>query len=238
VSCDRGRFLRAPPRIATIYLARRNPQLSPDEFAPRWRSHGELAASYARPGGPQRVVQCLNLRRPDVLAEASTEYDGVALVRQSAPAAIVDMWQGHVARDVLQPDELAVFGAYVRHFTMHAEEIPVKEEGPPEGVAVLGFHRIRRNLDARQVGSDVLEAHDRGSSGFLAAARRVAVNLIFDRAPGFDFDLISELWFRDLDAVSRWADAHWPQYTRLWSDWTDADRAVILLTAVNYSRGG
>ena len=127
-----------------LYLARRNPRLSREEFPKRWRKH---AASVG--GGAPEVLSeirsthyCLVRPSREVLPASSDEYDGVGLVRLHGLASIPAMHHHMVTNEITMADELRTFDTYVTNFGVFCAEEVVRD-GELAGAAL--FHFVRRS---------------------------------------------------------------------------------------------
>lgn len=179
-----------------IYLARRNPALAASDFAQAWREHSALGRQCRNVQDKVLgVTQCTRLltRAP---AGASTEYDGVNLLRLRDRQAADDIWSDPETLAIMRPDEPRVFDRYVRDFTLVARE-EVLREGPAGEAVLLGFLRRLPRVAPADFGRALAQA------GLpWPQARRVVLNTVEpQRPPGYDFDVIVEWWFDDAEAL-------------------------------------
>lgn len=184
-----------------IYLARRNPRLAAEDFVQAWREHSALGRQCRNV--QDRVIgvtQCARLldRVPE---GASTDYDGVNLLRLRDRQSADDIWNDPETLAIMRPDEPRVFDRYVRDFTLVARE-QVLEDRPPGNALVVAF---LRRLD--RVSPEDFERALRQAGAPWRTVRRVVLNLVEpQRPPGYDFDAIVEWWFDDDDALRKVLD--------------------------------
>lgn len=179
-----------------IYLARRNPALAAGDFAQAWREHSALGRQCRNVQDKVLgVTQCTRLLT-HAPAGASTEYDGVNLLRLRDRQAADDIWSDPETLAIMRPDEPRVFDRYVRDFTLVARE-QVLREGRAGDAVLLGF--LRRL--PRVAPADFLRALAQAGVPW-PQARRVVLNAVEpQRPPGYDFDAIVEWWFDDAQAL-------------------------------------
>ena len=217
-----------------IYLARRNPSLTREEFPARWRQHSLLAGSMPsiRPGFAQ-VAQCLNLYDRAVVPRASLDYDGVNLLTMTSPDRIETVWQSDEVHNLVLPDELATFDRYVRQFSLTAQEYVVAN-GPMQPYCLIVFLKRDRKVELDAFGKTLIDAH-----GTMAAdGERAVVNLVTDRQPGYNFDAVTELWFGSTEkAIEVTQSSDYAERYLGWrSDFCDEWRTVTMMTQINYAR--
>ena len=226
--------LNPKPIPRSIYLAKRNPRLSREEFGPRWRQHSLLAGSCMsiRQGFAQ-VAQCINVYDREVVPRASFEYDGVNILSFQEQHFVQAVWQKDEVHDLLLPDELDTFSTYVRYFTLAADG-HIVSPGPMQPFCLLHFLKRDRRLSMEEFANGLADAH----AAVGAGGRRAAVNLVTDRVPGYNFDAVTELWFADLDdaraffAAEAWTGTYLGQRDRL----CDEPRTLTMWTRINYAR--
>ncbi len=222
------------PVTKVIYLAKRNPRLSREEFPARWRQHSLLAGSCPsiRPGFSQ-VAQCINVYDRTVVPRASLEYDGVNLLSFLAPHFAPAVWESDEVHELLLPDELETFDTYVRYFSLPALEHIVSPGGRAP-YCLINFLKRDLRLGMDEFAQAIAEAHGAAANG----TRRAVVNLVTDRMPGYNFDAVTEMWFNDLDdardflAAPAWTDTYLAERQRLTTDL----RTVTMWTRINYAR--
>lgn len=180
-----------------IYLAKRNPALTPEQFPQAWREHSALGRQCKNVQDRVRsVTQCVRLLDLD-LAGVSAAYDGLNLLglrdRESADA----IWSDPETLAIMRPDEPRVFDRYVRDFTLVAHERLLLAEGLGEAV-MAGFLKRHTAVPAD-------EFHDRLAQAAKPwpQVRRALLNIVEPQRPhGYDFDAIVEWWFDDAAALA------------------------------------
>lgn len=179
-----------------IYLARRNPTLTAEQFPQAWREHSALGRQCKNVQDRVRsVTQCVRLLDAH-LAGASVAYDGVNLLglrdRESADA----IWTDAETLAIMRPDEPRVFDRYVRDFTVVAQEQVLHQGGAGDAV-LLGFLKQRAGVQSADFQRTLcLEPLP------WPEVRRTVLNLVEPQRPvGYDFDAIVEWWFDDATAL-------------------------------------
>lgn len=223
-----------PGRTKVIYLARRNPRLTREEFAERWRQHSLLAGSMPsiRPGFDQ-VAQCLNIYDRTTVARASLEYDGINLLTLVDQSFATAMWQSDEVQELILPDELQTFDTYVRHFSLITRETIVNAGGMSPICLIVFLKR-----DQRLSMADFVEALCARHSEMAHGRGRAVVNTVIDRPPGYNFDAVTELWFSDDPAAAQflqsrtYADTYLAARAEIADEW----RTLTMWTRINYAR--
>lgn len=218
--------------IKVVYLARRNPALTADDFPGRWRQHSLLGGSIpALRGLFTQIAQCLNIYDRAYVPRVTLDHDGVNLLTLKDRAAAQTMWQRDDVHEVMLPDELATFSTYVRHFSLHAVERLISD-GPMQPYCLISFLKRDRRLALDAFANDLVDAL--GAVG--GSDRRSAVNLIEDRPPGYDFDAITESWFaspEEAAAVTRSPD--YKAYAAQRAALCDESRTIAMMTRINHA---
>lgn len=187
-----------------IYLARRNPALRPEQFAQAWREHSALGAGCTNVRDRiLSVTQCSRILEGEPLTGAADDYDGVNLLALRDLQAATEIWNDPETLAIMRPDELRVFSAYVREFTLVCEE-RVWRDQPRSTIGLIGFLRRATGVAAldwrsRMTTGAAMEPMTRGA---FATARRVVHNLVCLPPPrGYEYDSIVEWWFDSADAA-------------------------------------
>jgi len=226
--------LNPDPATKVVYLARRNPRLSREEFPARWRQHSLLAGScQSIRSGFAQVAQCINLYDRAIVPRANLDFDGVNLLSFVAPHYADAVWQQDEVHDLLLPDELQTFDTYVRYFSLTALE-HVVSPGPMTPYCLIHFLKRDPRIDPAEFAEALAGAHGKVADG----KRRAVVNLVTDRMPGYNFDAITEVWFADLDDARAFlADEAWAGRYMAAREAICADlRTVTMWTRINYAR--
>lgn len=179
-----------------IYLARRNPTLTPEQFPQAWREHSALGRQCKNVQDRVRsVTQCVRLLDGEI-HDASTDYDGLNLLglrdRESADA----IWTDPETLAIMRPDEPRVFDRYVRDFTLVAQE-QVLQSGSQGDAVLVGFFKKDSGVTAAEFQSSFGQ-----DSPPWPEVRCTLLNLVEPQRPtGYDFDAILEWWFDDAEAL-------------------------------------
>jgi hypothetical protein len=231
----------------SIYLARRNPSIAPEDWPRAWRSHpravAQLGSVGAAIGGAIDTIDyCARVREP-VLDGArfdppgvSREHDGVAVV-SSASEDLHRIGSNREGQEAVIQDEVRVFGRPADQFSLACREV-ASLGGRPGQAAVIRF-LVRK----AGVTPDEFMARWTGRHADLVRAAvedgkigRYVQNAIVREPPaGYAFDGISETWFHDVEeSVRSFVD---PVLTALCDDlihFCDVVRSVTMLTEVIY----
>ncbi len=123
-----------------IYLARRNPALTHEEFARRWRKHAAVVGA----GAPAALTEIRTARY--CLVSEAQEYDGVGLLSLASLNSIPAMHRALVGTEVSLADELRTFSTYVKDFTVYCDEEVVRDT-PATSHALLHFVRRSESIE-------------------------------------------------------------------------------------------
>ena len=206
-----------------VYLARRNPVLTHEEFADRWVKH----AANVSAGAPEALSEIRMARY--CLAEAGAEYDGVGLLSLESLNSIPTMHRALVGTEVSLADELRTFSTFVKNFTVYCDE-QVLRDAPPTTHAVLHF--VRRSAS---IGPSAYAAAWRDYARELEQAlnrtlsRHVLNHVIAPAPPGYGFDGVHELWCessKDAAAIAAELDRLRPEV----AEWQSPRTGVVLST--------
>jgi hypothetical protein len=190
--------------VKTIYLVRRNPTLSYEEFVARWRKHAALSGSF--PAVLRRFEAVVQCRRVTAALDESLglrqEFDGANLLGLTSLFDSVDV-HNQDGIPVLRADELEVFGSYVKDSSMTGIEHALLD-GDHSRIVLLEFYR-------RGVGEDLNEfmvawtgRHARAvmaEPAFTSVRRYVHNHVVLPSPDGWDYDGVGEIWFDDVDSA-------------------------------------
>ncbi|WP_160289728.1 EthD domain-containing protein [Novosphingobium pentaromativorans] len=218
-----------------IYLARRNPALTADEFPAAWRSHAQLAGSFATSLGKHFLSSRQCVKRPlENLPEAfRNEYDGSTILgMKSWDDLLAARYHPH-SLDELQKDEERVFAGAVDDWTMAVEETAIVD-GEPGDHVLLAFLAPARDAGDDFAGRSLALARDMAQAA--PAATRIVWNRVVDPASAYRFAAVTECWFDSFDAAARAAAD--PQLVAALGQHGIADRdaSVRLFACINPGR--
>jgi hypothetical protein len=149
--------------LKLIYLAKRKPDLSFDQFVRRWRQHGALGMSQPLWRFAVSYVQAEPLKDSGI-AGVSTEYDAVATY------AVDDAMFSEMNDDdmpgalAMAEDELETFSCPISDVSLWVQEDVIKA-GEPGGITAYLFY------------DDLAKAHESANSlGLYDALHRVVLN--------------------------------------------------------------
>lgn len=227
--------------IKMIYLAQRNPALRPEQFAQAWREHSALGAQCSNVR--ERVLgvmQCSRVLDGASLEGASTEHDGVNLLRLRDQASAAAIWSDPETLATMRPDEPRVFACYVRDVALVCREHAVRD-APPAQVCLVAFLRRRARSDAASFGRAWADANPAAwlAGGPFARCVRVIDNEVIEPPPpAVDFDRVCEWWYADVGAArAAFGSNHLRDaLPRALSRLVDPQRCVFVLTQVTHRR--
>ena len=171
-----------------VYLARRNPALTHEEFARRWLKH----ATNVSAGAPEALTEIRMARY--CLVEAGAEYDGVGLLSLESLNSIPTMHRALVGTEVSLADELRTFSTFVKDFTVYCDE-QVLRDAPPTTHAVLNFVRRSASIGPTAYAAAWhVYARELEQSLGGTLSRHVLNHVIAPAPAGYGFDGVHELW--------------------------------------------
>jgi len=177
--------------IKSIYLAKRKPEFTHDQFVIRWRRHGALAMSQSFFGNHIRLYVQAELIQPAPLAGATADYDAVAYLIQPGDKALS---QEELAElETMVVDEYETFSGPILPVIMQAEE-KVLSKGAPGGVTAFLFF-----IDPAKA-EPVANHYQEVAAQEIAAVDRVVLNVRRDDLTVGDMS--SQLPYRAVVEVS------------------------------------
>ena len=218
-----------------LYLARRAPTVSWEDWPRTWRSHAIFASQFPAMSGTIDWMRYTTRVDDPALGElpVSSEHDGVSVAE--APELATFQGKGFTPeqRALIDQDELRVFDRYTPEFSFYCTETRVLDG--PLGEAVV-FRFLHRKAD---VSREAFEAHLKGEHARLCAeaaatlgAQRWALNSTLDAPPpDFPFEAIDECWFATVEDAARALTT--PVMLRLTEDLAracDVERNITMLT--------
>jgi len=217
------------PNNKLIYLARRNPGVSREDWPRTWKSHAIFASQFAVAGSRIEWMRYCN-RIDDIdLPLLSTAHDGVALINNGANEPSLSPLPDDV-RSALDTDELRVFDQLVTNFAFPCVETLLLD-GLPGKAAVYGFLPNAEGLKAQLDGphADVVRTALPTLKGVTRYAQNHAIQV---PAAPFDFGAIVEMWFATPeDAVRTLSQGALDPVLADLGTFADMDKAVVMLTA-------
>jgi hypothetical protein len=121
-----------------MYLAKRKPGFTPDQFTCRWRKHGALGMSTI---GWKHMLFYSQAEpiRPTPIAGASGDYDAVAYLRTDSDDFYWDPGPvGLAETEMMLQDELETFAGNIQPVILWVNENALKK-GPPGGITAFLF---------------------------------------------------------------------------------------------------
>lgn len=189
-------------RPKLMYLARRNPSLSAQQFTPRWRQHGALGMSMPRWKNIWRYIHC------DVLPESQSEYDGVGIVWHKSPETRKAHREDMSSQAIMEADERQTFDRLVVNFCALMEEFTMLEPQPNARVKLIRFATSREGVSREDFVSDAaVHAQQVIAAASVTLLRGFVQNHAqpseTGRPWGLAYDYVEELWFDNVQQATR-----------------------------------
>jgi hypothetical protein len=190
-----------------LYLARRAPTVSWQDWPRTWRSHAIFASQFpAMDGTIDWMRYTTRVEDPSLgTLPVSTEHDGVSVAEAQELNTFLGKGFTPEQRALIDQDELRVFDRYTPDFSFYCTETrPV--EGPVGEAAIFRFLHRRQGITHA-----AFEQHLKGRYARLCAesattlgAQRWALNSSIDAPPpDFPFEAIDECWFATVEEAAR-----------------------------------
>jgi hypothetical protein len=211
-----------------IYLARRNPALTREEFAKRWKKHAAVVGA----GAPEALTEIRAARY--CIASGAQEYDGVGLLSLASLNSIPSMHRALVGTEVSLADELRTFSTYVKDFAVYCSE-EVLRDTPHTTHALLHFVRRSEAIGPTAFAAawrDHARQLERSLDGTLR--RHVLNHVIAAAPPGYGFDGVHELWCDSSAAVDD-VNAELVRVRPDVTEWLSPRTGVVLSTETIFS---
>ncbi|TAM91443.1 MAG: hypothetical protein EPN43_04270 [Jatrophihabitans sp.] len=192
--------------IKTIYLAKRNPNSTYEEFVENWRAHAVLSGSFPEVGRRfDSVIQCKRVVADlDADLGLTQDFDGANLLGLTSLFDAVDVYNQE-GIPTLRMDEKRVFSDYVSESSLTGVELVLLDGGRGQvvvlelvrrspGTALTAFLLAWSGEYARAVTA---------CAPFREHVRRYVHNqIVLPTPPGWGYDGIAELWFEDVTGAS------------------------------------
>jgi len=219
-----------------IYLARRNPAVSREDWPETWRSHATFANKFAFVANDITYsCYCNRIDHPTLegrnvdLPGLSQDHDGVALGVSHTVETLQGGGFSSEERDLIDKDELRVFDMLTPNFSFYCTETVLKD-GRYGEYGIFRFLARKPDLSPKEFEARFNGKHAEIASGALdGSVVRYAHNRpIHDPLPLFPFDAIVDCWFpSEDDAVRALLD---PAIAQDLERFCDTDRSVTMLT--------
>jgi hypothetical protein len=190
-----------------IYLARRNPSLTPAEFPEAWKSHSRLASQYATTLGTHynRVIQCLKAFQAEVPNPFVNNIDGVAMLTMKSWQDLEATRGNAHVNSVLRDDEPRVFADYVDKSMLAVDETVRMDRGVGK-CALLSFLPVNPKSNQSEFLNVWRGPHAQELMDVPACRAAVGYHqcrVVDHPGPPYAFAGLAELWTSSLqDALS------------------------------------
>jgi EthD domain len=190
-----------------LYLARRAPSVTWEEWPRTWKSHAIFASQFPAMDGTIDWMRYTTRVEDASLGKlpVSSEHDGVSVAEAQELNTFLGKGFTPEQRALIDKDELRVFDRYTPQFSFYCTETrPV--DGPLGEAAIFRF--LHRKPGTTR---DAFEQHLQGRYARLCAetsaalaAQRWALNSSIDAPPvDFPFEAIDECWFATVEQAAR-----------------------------------
>ena len=193
-----------PPKM--IYLAKRNPALTYEQFIRRWRKHGALGMSTKQWARVGRYAHCDVLREQGNVPRGSDEYDGIGVVWFRSPESPFQTIPEET--DMMRRDELETFSENVFKSLLMTEEKVIK---PGWGAIKLsGFVTRKEGMSREDFSRHWAEVHGPltvNTPELSRYIRRYVQNHVISspisRNSRLEYDGVADLWFDSVEDATR-----------------------------------
>ncbi|MCB2062057.1 MAG: EthD domain-containing protein [Novosphingobium sp.] len=223
------------PNNKLVYLARRSPGVSREDWPKTWKSHAIFASQFSVAGSRIEWMRyCNRIDAPEIdgaaveLPMVSTAHDGVALINNGQSEPSLSPLPDDV-RSALDTDELRVFDQLVTNFAFPCVETLILDGLP--GKAAVYIFLPSGDLKARLDGAhaDLVRATLPELSGLTRYAHNHPIQI---PAAPFDFGAIVEMWFATPDDAARaLKDGTLQPVLDDLGTFADMEKAVVMLTS-------
>ena len=181
-----------------IYLPKRNPNLSIDEFITAWKEHSQLGKTC--PNVKKFITnakQCARIGYPrsENISEA---YDGAAILTLSEGTQSAQIWDDPEVLAIMKPDELRVFNDYVKNFTLETTSIFKKYSSDQTHshclIHLLSINGYQLSDQINQELSSLLK-HQSKSDGPDIIKQEIVHAVTHQPSDLYSYDIVVETWF-------------------------------------------
>jgi hypothetical protein len=223
-------------RHKLIYLARRNPQIAPQDWPSAWRSHPRYVSQFPVIGAAVDDLRYCARLRDVAIGDATQDYDGVAIIANDT-AGLDGVQMTPDVREKIRADELRVFSAHVEAFSLYGRETLVLG-GQAGQAAIVRFVVRRLDVAPADFHARWRERHEMAAARAIAAGKvvRFVLNAIeVQPPPGYPFAGVSETWFASAEAAAgALADLELASLTRDAPSYGADEGSVTLVSEVIY----
>jgi hypothetical protein len=220
-----------------IYLARRNPEIAPEDWPRAWRSHAVFASQFPVIGARiSSLFYCSRVFEPALDGAAfdppgaSRDYDGAAIVASPSAEGLGGELKPE-DRERIFEDERRVFAGLTPSFSFHCQESLVR--GGAQGAAAVVRFLARRPGTTREAFLARWAEHAEVAGQAGGTTRYVQNRLTEEPPPGYPFDGIEESWFAGEEEATRAFEGQgFAAASADLAAFCDPDRSVTLLTRV------
>jgi EthD domain len=226
-----------------IYLERRNPNVTREEWPETWRSHAVFAGQFAKMRGAIKYSRYCNRIDDPMLKGARVDLPGITTAHDGVAVACSDKLEvlqggGFTTKERarIQHDELRVFDRLTPECSFHCTERPVMDGTIGEAVVFRFLARDpevpRVSFTERLTGEHATVVQ--GVVNGLGAVTRYTHNTPLHRPlPFFPFDAISECWFSSPeDAVRALKNGELGPIEQSLKGFCDMERSIAMLCQV------
>lgn len=222
-----------------IYLPKRNPNLSIDEFVSAWKEHSQLGKTCINVRKfITHAKQCARIGYPD-LEGISQIYDGVAILTLSEGTQSSQIWNDPEVLATMKPDELRVFDSYVKSFTLETTSLYSKfdtDESYGYGLIQLLSIGDRSTTGHRDQELSELfrEQANRNPQPFIK--QEIVHAVTHQPSPQYNYDYVIETWFDSKEDAMAYADKKNLSASNILTERLSVNKVIKLLLTVTHRR--
>lgn len=222
-----------------IYLPRRNPKLSINQFVTAWKEHSELGKSCLN---VRRFIkhakQCSRIGFPmiDGISEA---YDGLAILGLADGVKASDIWNDPEVLSIMKPDELRVFDDYVKNFTLEANCIffkyPLDQTYQHCLIQLLTLDEYQSSDQLTQeLSAKVIKQSPNKESSLIK--QEIIYAVTHQPSQQFNYDFVVETWFDSKEDALLFLDKKNLSASCLFAERFLIKKEIKLLLTVTHNR--
>ena len=222
-----------------IYLPKRNPNLSIDEFVNAWKEHSQLGKTCVNVRKfITQAKQCARVGYPD-LAGISQIYDGVAILTLSEATQSSQIWDDPEVLAIMKPDELRVFDSYVKSFTLETTSLYSKLDTDGSYgygfIQLLSIDNTSRTEHRDQELYELFREQEKINPQPLVK-QEVIHAVTHQPSDQYNYDYVIETWFDSKEDAIAYADKKNLSVSNILTERFSVKKVIRLLLTVTHNR--
>jgi hypothetical protein len=222
-----------------IYLPKRNPKLSINQFITAWKEHSELGKSCLN---VRKLIksakQCARIGYP-MIEGVSEVYDGLAILSLADGVQSSDIWDDPEVLNIMKPDELRVFDDYVKNFTLEANCIfskyPLEQSHQHCLIQLLTLDEYQSSEElTHELRAHLIHQSSNNESSFI---KQKTVYLVTHQpSRQFNYDVVIATWFDSEKDALLFVDKKNLSASHLFAERFLIKQEIKLLLSVTHNR--